>query len=135
MKRKILEYLIALVVVVLCISLFVLGIKNQFNVPSVNAEDFHTFLETRHPLIIDLRESIELQRHPLDYQPTIHLPFLFLEKHLQQVNIPQNVPVLFVCSDGNRARLITSLLYKRGFTSYYLRSGLHYLKLRQKEKG
>jgi rhodanese-related sulfurtransferase len=134
MKRKLIEYLIAFLVIAFWVSLFFLGVENQFNVPSVKAKDFHTFLETRQPIIIDLRESIELQHHPLDYQPTIHLPFLFLEKHLQEVNIPQNVPVLFVCSDGNRARLISALLYKQGYTSYYLRSGLHYQSLKDRRK-
>ncbi len=135
MNRKLLETFIALLVVALWLSLIILGVRNQFKISSVMAENFYTFLQTHQPIIIDLRESVELQRNPLDYQPTIHLPFLFLEKHLQQVNIPRNMPVLFVCSDGNRARLISALLLKRGYKSYYLRSGLHYLRLKEKEKG
>ena len=91
------------------VSVIIIGAKAQFNVPTVSSKDFHKWIVVHQPIIIDLRESIEIEREPLDYQPTIHLPFLHIEQHLEQINIPQDHKILFVCSDGNRARMIASL--------------------------
>lgn len=127
MGRKISEVVILIIVIGFWLSLIIIGARYQFNVPSLPTEEFEAFLEEQHPIIIDLRESNELAKAPLDYQPLIHLPFLFIEKHLQMIEIPQNQPVLFVCSDGNRARLVASLLYKRGCQGHYLQAGLNNL--------
>ena len=123
-KPKIIELMISILILGFWIFMFMLGIKNQFNIPTVESRDFYTFVEEKKPIIIDLRESRELQKRPLDYDKTIHLPFLLLESRLNQVNIPQNGPLLLVCSDGNRGRLIATLLNKKGVHSYFLRSGL-----------
>jgi rhodanese-related sulfurtransferase len=129
MNRKLIEVIIIISLFGFWIILIILGIKNQFNVPSVPSEKFETFLQEQNPIIIDLRESVELAKYPLDYQPLLHLPFSFLQNHLNWINIPQNETILYVCSDGNRARLIASLLQKQGCQGYYLRSGLHYARL------
>jgi rhodanese-related sulfurtransferase len=123
-KTKIIEIFIALLIIAFWVFMFRLGVENQFNIPAVESHDFYTFLEKKKPIIIDLRESDEILKQPLDYDRTIHLPFLFLESRLDQVAIPQDGPVLLVCSDGNRARLITTMLHKRGIETYFLRSGL-----------
>jgi len=128
MNRKLIELIIILIVIGFWLSLIIIGARHQFKVPSLPNEKFEAFLEEQHPIIIDLRESNELMKNPLDYQPLIHLPFLFIEKHLQMIQIPQNQPVLFVCSDGNRARLIASLLYKRGCQGHYLQGGLNHVR-------
>jgi len=132
MNRKLIEITIIILVVGFWLTLIMLVLKNQFTVPSVPSEKFETFLQEQNPLIIDLRESIELTKDPLDYQPLLHLPFSFVENHLSWVNIPQSGTILYVCSDGNRARLIASLLQKRGYQGYYLRSGLHYTRRQDK---
>jgi len=124
LKFKLIEFIIAILIIGFWIFMFILGIKNQFNIPTVESRDYYAFIEEKKPIIIDLRESIELQKRPLDYNKTIHLPFLFIESRLDQVNIPQNGPVLLVCSDGNRGRLIATLLHKKGVNSLYLKSGL-----------
>jgi rhodanese-related sulfurtransferase len=121
---KIVEYVIGIVIIGFWLFMIVLGIVNQFNIAFIESEDFYTFIESQHPIIIDLRESTEIENMPLDYKQTIHLPFLFLESRINEVNIPQNGPILLVCSDGNRSRLIATLLQKEGVKSYYLRSGL-----------
>ena len=123
-KSKTIEMMIAIPILGFWIFMVMLGIKNQFNIPTVESRDFYTFVEEKKPIIIDLRESRELQKRPLDYNKTIHLPFLFLESRLNQVNIPQVGPLLLVCSDGNRGRLIATLLNKKGVHSFFLRSGL-----------
>lgn len=123
-KSKTAEMMIGILILGFWIFMFMLGVKNQFNIPTVESKHYYTFIEEKQPIIIDLRESIELQKRPLDYDKTIHLPFLFLESRLNQVNIPQIRPLLLVCSDGNRARLIATLLNKKGVHSYFLRSGL-----------
>ena len=125
MRRKIIESIIIVFIIGFWLSLIIIGARYQFKVPSLPNEKFQAFLEEQHPIIIDLRESNELAKDPLDYQPLIHLPFLFIEKHLSQIEIPQNYPVLFVCSDGNRARLVASLLYKRGCQGHYLQGGIN----------
>ncbi len=125
MNRKFIELIIFLIIIGFWLSLIIIGARYQFNVPSLPNEKFQVFIEEQHPIIIDLRESNELAKDPLNYQPLIHLPFLFIEKHLTQIEIPQNYPVLFVCSDGNRARLVASLLYKRGYQGHYLQAGLN----------
>ena len=123
-KTKIFEIFIALLVIAIWIFMFMLGVENQFNIPAVESKDYYTFLEKEKPIIIDLRESNEIIKQPLDYDKTVHLPFLFLESRLDQVTIPQDRPVLLVCSDGNRARLIATMLHKKGIETYFLRSGL-----------
>ena len=123
-KFKLSEFIIAILIIGFWTFMFILGIKNQFNIPTVESRYYYTFIEEKKPIIIDLRESIELQKRPLDYDKTIHLPFLFIESRLDQVNIPQNRAVLLICSDGNRARLVATLLHKKGVNSYYLQSGL-----------
>ena len=106
--------------------MIIFGVENQFKISSVESNDYYTFIEKQNPIIIDLRESSEIQYNPLDYKKTIHLPFLFIESRLDKVNIPQNGPVLLVCSDGNRSRLIATLLHKKGVETYYLESGLQH---------
>jgi len=123
-KTKIIEIFIALLIIAFWVFMFRLGVENQFNIPAVESHDFYTFLEKKKPIIIDLRESNEILKQPLNYDKVIHLPFLFLESRLDQVTIPQDGPVLLVCSDGNRARLITTMLHKKGIDTYFLRSGL-----------
>jgi rhodanese-related sulfurtransferase len=126
-SRYYIELTIALGFFAFWVGMAVLGILNQYNIPSVPSKDFHSWVEKHRPVIVDLRETEELQKEPLNYQPTIHLPFLYIESRLDSINIPQSNPILFVCSDGNRARLIASLLRKKGIKSYYLRSGLEYV--------
>ena len=123
-KLKFVELIIAIVITGFWVFMILFGVINQFNISSIDSSDFYNFLEKEKPLILDLRESSEILSNPLDYEKTIHLPFLFIESRLNQINIPQNGPVLTVCSDGNRARLITTLLDKKGVNSYYLKSGL-----------
>ena len=125
---KYFEYIIGISILGFWLFLVIFGVKNQFNIASIKSTEFFSFLEKEKPLIVDLRESSEVQRFPLDYQETIHLPFLFIESRLEQINIPQNKPVLLVCSDGNRARLIATLLSEKGIKSYYLKSGLEGVK-------
>ena len=123
-KTKIIEILIALLVIAFWIFMFMLGVENQFNIPAIESSDYSTFIKKNQPVIIDLRESNEISKQPLDYDKTIHLPFLFLESRLDQVTIPQDQPVLLVCTDGNRSRLIATMLHKKGIETYFLRSGL-----------
>ena len=124
-KTKLIENTIALLIIGFWLSMFWLGVENQFNIPAVDSRDFYTFIENKKPIIIDLRESAEILKHPLEYSKIIHMPFLFLESRLEQVTIPQNGPVLLVCSDGNRARLIATMLQEKGIVTYFLRSGLY----------
>jgi rhodanese-related sulfurtransferase len=128
MHRKPVEITIIILFLVFWFTLITLAVTNQFNVASVPSEEFEIFLQEQNPILIDLRESVELARDSLNYQPLLHLPFQFVENHLDQIIIPQDIPVLYVCSDGNRARLIAALLQKRGYLSYYLRSGLNYIR-------
>ena len=128
MNRKPVEITIIILFLVFWITLITMAVTNQFNVASVPSEKFEIFLQEHNPIVIDLRESVELARDPLNYQPLLHLPFQFVENHLDQIIIPQDNPVLYVCSDGNRSRLIASLLRKRGYQGYYLKSGLHYFR-------
>ena len=131
MNRKTFEITITILFTGFWLSLIILAVMNQFGIPSVPSEKFDSFLQEHNPLVIYLRESNELTLDPLDYQPLLHLHFQFVENHLDQIIIPQDNPVLYVCSDGNRARLIAALLQKKGYSSYYLRSGLHYIKTRE----
>ncbi len=126
-SRLALEIAIVIIFFGFWVSVIIIGAKSHFSVPTVKSKDFHNWIAVHRPIIIDLRESIEIRREPLNYQPTIHLPFLYINNRLDRISIPQNHKILFVCSDGNRARLIASLLNKRGIKSYYLKSGLHYV--------
>ena len=126
-SRFLLEIAIVIIFFGFWVSVIIIGARSHFSVPTVKSIDFHKWIAVHQPIIIDLRESVEIGREPLDYQPTIHLPFLYIKDRLEHISIPQNHKILLVCSDGNRARLIASLLNKRGIKSYYLKSGLHYV--------
>ena len=125
-KFKIIETLIGILIIGFWVFMIIFGVENQFKISSVESNDYYTFIEKQNPIIIDLRESPEIQSNPLDYEKTIHLPFLFIESRLDKVNIPQKGPILLVCSDGNRSRLIATLLHKKGVETYYLESGLQH---------
>lgn len=124
-KRLVAETSITLLVLSSWIFLIILAVQNQFNVPSVEGKNFAQWVNEHQPIIIDLREKNEIDKKPIPYEPIIHMPFLFIESRLEHVTIPQDYQVLFVCSDGNRARLIASLLTNKGIDVYYLKSGLY----------
>jgi len=125
--KKILETLIGLIVVAFFISVTFLAIRHHFNVPYVESENFESWVKQNSPIIIDLREGTEAAARPLQYKPVIHLPFLSIENKLDQIQIPRNHKVLLVCSDGNRARLVASILWEKGIHTYYLKSGLDFV--------
>jgi rhodanese-related sulfurtransferase len=127
-KRHIIETAIFILTFGFWIGLILSAIQNQFDVPSIEAKQYHKWVEKHQPIIIDVRESVEVQQDPINYHPVIHLPFLFIHDRLDSITVPQDQEILFVCSDGNRARLIASLLAKRGVDSHYLSSGLQWVK-------
>lgn len=90
----------------------------------VNSDKFIEFIETNKPIIVDLRESNEIAENPLFYQPLIHYPFLDLQKDVSRLNLELSKTYLFVCTDGNRARLINSYFSAKGIVTYYLKDGL-----------
>ena len=90
----------------------------------VNSNKFIEFIEANKPIIIDLREYNEISNNTLKYQPLLHYPFLDLQKDISKLNIDSSQTYLFVCTDGNRSRLITSSLSAKGITAYYLKDGL-----------
>ncbi len=125
--KKVLEALITLIIVVFFISVTLIAIRHHFNVPFVESENFDNWVKENRPIIIDLREGDEAAARPLQYEPVIHLPFLFIENKLDQIRIPGNNKVLLICSDGNRARLVASILWEKGVHTYYLKSGLDFV--------
>ena len=127
MPRKHLELIIVLASIVFIGSLYQLSLIDRHPVPAVHAREFGEWVSRHQPIIIDLRESSEQARHPLTYQPVLHLPFLTIFNHLQQIPVDTQAPTLLVCSDGNRARLIAYLLNERGIRVYYLAEGLNSL--------
>jgi rhodanese-related sulfurtransferase len=127
MPRKYPELMIALVSILFIGSLYQLSLMDRHPVPAVHAREFTEWVSQHHPVIIDLRESSERARHPLAYQPALHLPFVTIFNHLQQIPVDAHAPTLLVCSDGNRARLIAYLLNERGIRVYYLAEGLNSL--------
>ena len=125
--KKVLEILISLTVVAFFLSVYLIAIQYHFNVPYVETENFARWVTENSPIIIDLREGEEAASHPLVYQPVIHLPFLTIENRLDEIRLPGNQKVLLVCSDGNRARLVASILWELGSRTYYLKSGLDFV--------
>ncbi|GAB4366658.1 MAG: hypothetical protein Kow0042_06690 [Calditrichia bacterium] len=103
------------------------AVGHHFDIQEVDSANFEQWASEHHPILIDLRESHEITRFPLEYQPLIHLPFSWIMERLDQVQIPDQKPVLLVCSDGNRARLVASLLAERGIQTYYLNFGINHL--------
>jgi rhodanese-related sulfurtransferase len=90
----------------------------------IDSDKFIEFIEVNKPIIVDLRESNEITQYPLNYQPLIHYPFLELQKDISKLNLEISKTYLFVCTDGNRARLINSNFSAKGIITYYLKDGL-----------
>jgi rhodanese-related sulfurtransferase len=91
---------------------------------AISSKNFLTFVETEKPVIIDLRESDEINKSPLFYPSIIHHSFLELQQDLSALDIDSSKTYLLVCTDGNRSRLIASLLSSRGIYVPYLQDGL-----------
>lgn len=127
-KRKIIELLISIATVGYFATATILAIQKQNQAPYIKPSQFHEWVKGNSPLIIDLREPREIEQNPLNYHRFVNIPFLYLEERLDEVNFPQDRALIFVCSDGNRARLIATLLAERGVHSYYLRYGLNFVR-------
>jgi rhodanese-related sulfurtransferase len=127
------ELFISMLAITIFVLTTLLAVRNHFNVPVIKSKDYAAWVTQYHPILIDLREGTEAEKMPIQYQPVIHMPFLFLEQRLDRVQFPQNHTVLFVCSDGNRARLIAYQVHDRGMDAYYLESGLDNLPSNSKE--
>jgi len=124
MSIKTAQTIILLAFIVFIGTLTFIAVDNQFNVKVLHANQYYQWVERNKPIIIDLREGNELFKNPLNYEPLINLPFLQIENRVDSIQIPQTEKVLFVCSDGNRARLICSLLKNKSANIYYLEHGL-----------
>ena len=124
MSKKVAQIIIVIAFILFTGTLTYIAVDNQFNVKVLHANQYYQWVEENRPIIIDLREGNELYKNPLTYQPLINLPFLQIEGRMDSIQIPQKRKVLFVCSDGNRARLICSLLKHKSANIYYLEHGL-----------
>ncbi len=122
--KRIFEIIISLAVVVYFFSATWLAVRNKSQIPAVASPEFETWTAQNSPVVIDLRQGKETRAQPLEYEPAIHIPFLYFASHIDDIRIPGGQKVLFVCSDGNRARLIANLMHKKGIRTYYLKSGL-----------
>jgi rhodanese-related sulfurtransferase len=125
MKKFLFEIFYTLLIISTFAAVVLIAIENQFDVQTVKSKDFHSWVQKNSPLIVDLREENERINDPIDYEPIFYISFLDLEKNLDQIELPHEPKILFVCSDGNRARLISSLLKNKYNNLYYLKSGLH----------
>ena len=124
MLSKFVQNTIVLAYVLFIVVLTIIAVNNQFNAKALKPNQYYKWLEENKPIIIDLREGNEIFQNPLNYQPVINLPFLQIENKIDSINIPEMEKVLFVCSDGNRSRLICSLLKNKSPNIYYLEHGL-----------
>ncbi|MEJ2049630.1 MAG: rhodanese-like domain-containing protein, partial [Calditrichota bacterium] len=124
MLSKFWQISVVLAFVLFIVLLNIIAVDNQFNVKALKPSQYYQWVEQNKPIIIDLREGNEIFQNPLNYQPVINLPFLQIENKMDSINLPETEKVLFVCSDGNRSRLICSLLKNKSPNIYYLKHGL-----------
>jgi rhodanese-related sulfurtransferase len=124
MLSKFWQISVVLAFVLFIVLLNIIAVDNQFNVKALKPSQYYQWVEQNKPIIIDLREGNEIFQNPLNYQPVINLPFLQIENKMDSINVPETEKVLFVCSDGNRSRLICSLLKNKSPNIYYLEHGL-----------
>jgi rhodanese-related sulfurtransferase len=124
MLSKFWQITITLAFVLFIVLLNIIAVDNQFNAKALKPDKYYQWVVENKPIIIDLREGNEIFQNPLTYQPLINLPFLQIENKMDSINIPETEKVLFVCSDGNRSRLICSLLKNKSPNIYYLKHGL-----------
>ena len=101
---------------------FLLGERTSEH--AISSKDFLMFVKAEKPIIIDLRESEEIKKSPLFYHSIIHHSFLELQQNMSLLNIDSTRTYLLICTDGNRSRLIASLLSSRGVSIPYLQDGL-----------
>ena len=122
------DWAIALFFSVSILTIYQWASQRHFNSTAITAAQFVELLkQNNNVIVVDLRESNEIQRFPLSI-PYVHLSYLWLRKWHTLPAITPGVLYVFVCSDGNRARMISSLLYENGYPTYYLRDGIWSLK-------
>ena len=128
MKNQSVRFIIEVIITVGVVAYFAvgyyLGISHQPGTLWIKSSQLESWIRNKQPLIIDLREENESRDFPFAHNELIHKPFLSVVEKLDSLNLPRNKPLLFICSDGNRSRLVATLLHEKGFDSYYLLDGM-----------
>jgi SulP family sulfate permease len=78
----------------------------------LNVEQVDELIETRSPLIIDVRQPEEYRRGHLPGASLVPLPQLMVDAR----NVPRNLPILLICRAGRRSKRALRLLLDLGFT-------------------
>jgi len=125
-KATIRDWGITLFFVISIFLIYHIAAKYHFNSSNISPQIFREILEeNKNVVLIDLRESPEVLREPFSSPtPLMHIPFLWLRSaHSLPVVTPGQITIL-ICSDGNRSRLISTLLAEQGAHTFYLEEGL-----------
>ncbi len=122
--RLFIEIAISVGVIVYFAFSYFLGIRHQPGSLWIKSDQLLRWIQIHQPLIVDLREENEPREVLFRNDELLHRPFLSLIENPDSLSLPRNRPVLFICSDGNRSRLMATLFHEKGFNSYYLLDGM-----------
>ncbi len=136
MKKRFLvrDWIIAIYFIISVVTIYQIAAKRHFNSSGITPEILNDIItQNKNIVFIDLRESNEMGRFPplptlLPLFPKFHIPFLWLREHKTLPTLTPGQITIFLCSDGNRSRLITTLLAEKGVHAFYLNEGLWSLK-------
>ncbi len=113
---------------------YYLGIRHQPGSLWIKSSEVVHWVHVQQPLIVDLREKNEPRDIPFVEDDLIRKPFLSLIETPDSLRIPRDRPILFICSDGNRSRLMATLFHEKGYDTYYLLDGMKRFNQFQEEK-
>ena len=125
-RTNIRDWSITLFFLISVFSIYHIAAKHHFNASNISPQIFREILEdNKNVVLIDLRESREILREPFSSpKPLMHLPFLWLRRSNALPTVTPGQITILLCSDGNRSRLISTLLAEQGMHTFYLEEGL-----------
>ncbi|MBN1614025.1 MAG: hypothetical protein JW950_06120 [Deltaproteobacteria bacterium] len=84
----------------------------RFSIPSIQAKTLDNWIQSRREfLILDIRSFVSFQKDGLKNAMNVPLGQLHERYH----EIPVNLPILVIDSDGSRSMLAASFLHRKGF--------------------
>lgn len=119
-----LEALVLLLIIATMSGIYFVAGEKHVLAPSLPVSEFQKVVQAESPVLIDLRESQEILVQPFPHQPMLHLPFSFLRAKRFELVLSSNRRFIFICNDGNRSRLVASLLAEKGIRVAYLEKGI-----------
>lgn len=99
--------------------------RDQYEIPSMSAKSLSGQLEDSiRYILIDVRNTDEIEKAAAPWSNTINIPLLMLEKRCIELSQYEKTPIMVLCPTGKRSRQGAKILRLAGFEAYYLEHGM-----------